>query len=177
MPPPDTEQTRWFNEQVVPHESSLRAYLQGSFPKVHDIDDVVQESYLRVWRTRLAEPIRSTKAFLFHVARHLALDLVRRDRAAPFDRSVDIATLPVAEARTGIDIVCRRDDLALLARAIHALPPRCREIMLLRQRDGLSQKEIAAQLGLSVLTVQVHIVRGLRKVEEFLRQHGVGPSA
>jgi hypothetical protein len=48
---------RWFAEEVQPHEASLRAYMRGAFPMVRDVDDVVQESYLRVWRARAAQPI------------------------------------------------------------------------------------------------------------------------
>ena len=44
-----------------------------------------------------------------------------------------------------------------------------REVIVLRKIDGLSQKEIAARLGLSELTVQVHVVRGLRRLEDFFR--------
>jgi RNA polymerase sigma-70 factor (ECF subfamily) len=61
----------------------------------------------------------------------------------------------------------------MLARAIDALPGRCREIMILRQIEGVSQKDIAAQLGISVLTVQVQVVRGLRRIDLYLRRHGV----
>lgn len=175
MPPPHPENTRWFAEEVTPHEPSLRAYLRGSFPSVHDVDDVVQESYLRVWRARLSAPVRSTKAFLFLVARHLAVDLVRRDRISPFDRRHDANILLVCdEGRDVAEAVCTRDEVALLARALHVLPARCREVMILRQIEGLSQKEIASRLGLSVLTVQVHVVKGLRRLEAFFRDHGAG---
>lgn len=173
MPPTNPDHARWFTEQVTTHEPSLRAYLRGSFPAVRDVDDVVQESYLRVWRARLSEPIRSTKSFLFQVARHLALDLVRRDRISPVETRSELERLPVAEDRPGVvESACTADELALLARAFEALPARCRAVMVLRQIDGLSQKEIAARLGMSVLTVQVHVVKGLRRIEAFFAAHG-----
>jgi RNA polymerase sigma-70 factor (ECF subfamily) len=86
LPRDRVPEARWFADEVHRHELALKAYLRGSFPSVRDIDDVVQESYLRVWRARLAHPIHSTKSFLFQVARHLALDLVRRDRVSPIDQ-------------------------------------------------------------------------------------------
>jgi RNA polymerase sigma-70 factor (ECF subfamily) len=69
-----------------------------------------------------------------------------------------------------VEAACTQDELKLLAQAIHALPARCREIMILRQIEGVPQKEIAARLGLSVLTVQVHVVNGLRRLETYFRQ-------
>lgn len=171
MHPPDPERSHWFAEQVQPHDAQLKAYLRGSFPSVRDVDDVVQESYLRVWRARAARPIQSVKAFLFSVARHLAIDTVRRDRVAPIDRLPDLSGLSVLDDRPGVaEVACTREEIALLAQALLDLPPRCREVMLLRQIEGVPQKEIARRLGLSELTVQTHVVNGLRRIEEFMRR-------
>ena len=66
---------RWFAEKIQPHAGQLRAYLREAFPAVPDVEDVVQESYLRVWRARTGQPIIFPKAFLFRVARNVALDI------------------------------------------------------------------------------------------------------
>lgn len=171
---PDAERSRWFVEEVHAHDSSLRAYLRGSFPTVRDVDDVVQESYVRVWKAKTAEPIRSARAFLFRVARHLALDWLRHDRVSPIDPVTDLSALPVVDNGTGVaEAASIVEETALLVTAIDALPPRCREIVILRKLRGLPQKEIAARLGLSEQTVQVQIARGVKKCEEFLRRRGV----
>ena len=168
------DRTRWFIEEVQAHESSLRAYLRGSFPAVRDVDDVVQESYLRIWRANPAEPIRSARAFLFRIAKHLALDWLRHDRVSPVDSVTDFASLPVSDDRPGVaEAASVAEETALLLAAIDALPVRCREIVILRKLRGLSQKEIASQLGLSEQTVQVQIGRGVRRCGEFLRRRGV----
>jgi RNA polymerase sigma-70 factor (ECF subfamily) len=168
------DQARWFTEQVAPHESSLRSYLHGSFPAVRDVDDVVQESYLRIWKARMARPILSTKSFLFHVARHLAIDLMRRERVSPINLTIALHRLAVADQQAdAAETACTQDEMELLAGALHALPPRCREIMMLRQIEGMSQKDIAAQLGLSVLTVQTQVVTGLRRIEHYFHERGL----
>jgi len=168
------DRSRWFTEDVYTHDSSLKAYLRASFPAVRDVDDVVQESYLRVWKARLSRPIHSTKSFLFQVARHLAIDRVRRQRVAPVEEKTALSELLVTEEAPGAaDACCASDEFALLAEAIHALPKRCRAVMVLRQIEGIPQKEVAARLGLSELTVQKHVVLGLRRCEKFLRRRGV----
>lgn len=173
MNPTPDDHARWFAEEVYPHGPSLKTYLRGAFPAMSDVEDVVQESYLRVWRARLAQPLRSSRGFLFRVARHLALDLVRRQRVSPIDPVQDFGALRVVDQAVDVaEFAAACDDLELLAAALESLPPRRREVMLLRKLEGLSQKEIAARLGLSELTVQVHIVRGLRSLAEYFQARG-----
>jgi RNA polymerase sigma-70 factor (ECF subfamily) len=174
MPLPELERTRWFTEEVHPHESSLRAYLRGSFPAIRDVDDVVQESFLRIWRARAARPIHSARAFLFQVARHLALDLVRRERVAPFVPVRDLSTLPVlATGPDAATAVSDHEKLLFLADAIEALPARCRQIVILRKLQSIPQREVASRLGLAEKTVEAQLARGLARCEDYLRRRGV----
>ena len=78
--PPDSEQSRWFAEHVLPHEGALRAWLHSRFPSLGDVDDIVQESYERLLRVRETGPVASPRAFLFVSARNFALNQLRRLR-------------------------------------------------------------------------------------------------
>ena len=152
----------------------MRAYLRGAFPSVRDVDDVVQESYLRVWRTRLTQPVHSARAFLFKVARHCALDLVRRAAIAPVEAVGDLERLPVIDdERDVIAAVSKQEKIRLLAAAIDRLPPRCREIVVLRKLECIPQKQVATRLGLSEKTVEAQVARGEVLCERYLRRHGV----
>lgn len=157
------------------HEPALKSYLRGSFPTVRDVDDVVQESFLRCWRMRAAQPIRSVRALLFRVARHVAIDVLRRRNASPIDAVADLAAVgAAARGQNGFEAAALHDEVALLAEALEALAPRCREIVILRKFQQLSQKEVAARLGISEETVQEQVYRGLRRCEAFLQRRGVG---
>lgn len=115
---------KWFAEDVHPHDSLLRSYLRGRFPKVRDIDDVVQESYLRIWKARALHPIDSAKAFLFRIARNLALDTVRRGRNSPIDSVTDLAGLFVIEDKPdAASVATRQQEIEMLVEAIATLPP------------------------------------------------------
>ena len=81
MPQPDSELGQWFAAHVQPHEPMLRAWLRSRFRTEDDLDDLVQESYLRLLRARERGEVTSPKAFLFAVARHLALDRCRHREA------------------------------------------------------------------------------------------------
>lgn len=172
--PPAGEQSRWFREEVHPHEPSLRSYLRGAFPAVRDVDDVVQESYLRMLRARAAQPIRSARAFLFTIARRLALDTIRHERASPIDGVRDLAGLRVIEeGPDAAEAAGRRERVQLLAEAIAVLPARCRETFLLHKVQGCSRREAAERLGLSERTVEVQTAKAMRRCAEFLRRRGV----
>lgn len=170
----EVEQARWFANEVQPHEATLRGYIKRRFPAVGDADDIVQESYLRLWHERAAKPVFFAKAFLFKVARHLAIDLSRRRAIFPVDVVRDLAGLDVIQDGPSlVATVSMQEKMRLLALAIDALPARCREIVILRKLQSLSQKEVAAQLRLSEKTVEAQLARGIKRCELFLRKRGV----
>ena len=174
MPPETPEEVRWFSDEVRPHEASLRSYLRGAFPSVRDIDDVVQESYLRILRARLVHPIQSAKGFLFKIARHVAIDGVRMDRISPIDRTRDLAGLAVLEeGPDAAERVTRQEKVTLLAAAILSLPNTCQEIVILRKLKNVPQREVAAQFGVSEKAVEAQVYRGMKRCERYLRKRGV----
>lgn len=173
-PVPTVEQSRWFAEEVYAHDAQLKAFLRGSFPSIRDIDDVVQESYLRLWRRQLAAPLRSARTFLYTVARHLAIDTLRHRERSPIKDVADWARLAVLDDKPdAAEAACTSQELDLLLEAIESLPPRCREIVILRKLRGLPQKEIAQRMGITERTVEVQGTKGLDRCEQFLRRHGL----
>jgi RNA polymerase sigma-70 factor (ECF subfamily) len=170
MPPP--EQARWFSESVQPHEPALRAYLLKRFPALPDHDDVVQETYLRMLRMR--EKVRDdcAKAYLFAVARNAAIDLFRRRRASPCEAGSHLEELPaMADTPDAAALLDASQRQQTLFEAVSALPPRCREVMILRYIEGLSARDIAARLGMAVPTVKIHLVKGVRDcARHFVRE-------
>jgi RNA polymerase sigma-70 factor (ECF subfamily) len=177
MPPSDPETTRWFTEEVQPHESELRAYLNAKFPSHRDIDDLVQETYSRLLQARKQAPLRSPKAYLFTTARNAAFDFFRRRKVVTIDGIAEIDLLPVLEDRPGVaDAVCHDQELQFLAEAIQALPERCRRVLTLRKLHGLSHREIAQQLGIAENTVNAQVAIGVLRLRDYLRARGITKS-
>ena len=58
--------------------------------------------------------------------------------------------------------------MQMLLRAVNGLPPKCRDVFVLRMIEGLSQREIAERLGITVSTVEKHLARGLRHCKDSL---------
>ena len=166
--------SRWFTEEVQPHEPALRAYLQARFPTLADHDDLVQETYTRLLRAQAGGGVRYPKAFLFTAARNAAFDLFRRRGAKPTEAVTDLVELTVLEDRPGVgEQLDQSYELEVLADAVRALPDRCRQVIMLRYLDGLAYKEIAEQLGISAETVKVHMAKGMRRCAAFFAERGL----
>ncbi len=168
----------WFAEEVLPHEPLLRAYLQKHFPALSDLDDIVQEAHLRLLRAGERGAIASGKAYLFAVARNVAIDAIRKNRRVSPLRVNELPPWCVLEeSADAAETASVRQEICLAAEAIDALPPRCREIVVLRGVRGLPYREISQRLGVSEQTVRVQMARGMKKCAEFLRERGVHGSS
>ncbi len=166
--------TKWFLEEVLPHEPDLRAWLRSRFPGNCDVDDVVQESYLRLWTARRGSPVACARAYLFTTARNVALGLFRRPAIFSPLGSDDPAPARMAQEEADVaEQVCRRQETTFLLAAIDGLPERCREIFILRKLHSVPQREIATRLRLSERTVEAQVARGSRRVADHLQRRGV----
>ena len=169
MPPEFSEQERWFSENLQPHEAMLRAWLQSRFPSECDIDDILQESYLRVLKAKERDEVHSPKAFLFATARNLAVDRVRRLNIFRAEALVENDVLSVLDESESIsETISRNQELEILTEAIQALPDRCRRIFTLRKVYGMSQNDIAGKMGVSVHTVSAQLTIGVRKCTDYM---------
>lgn len=174
MPPPKPEHSRWFAEEVQPHESVLRSWLRGLFPTLPDIDDLVQESYVRLIRAKEAGKVGHAKAYLFTTARNAALDFFRRRKIVSIEAVGDLADSTVLDDRpSAADTVSKQQELDLLAEAVRGLPERCRQTLTLRLLYGLSHKEIAAELKVSEHTVKAQLAKGMRRCTAYFEERGL----
>jgi RNA polymerase sigma factor (sigma-70 family) len=172
--PPDME--RWYREQVLVHEAPLRSYLRQAFPIVTDPDNLVQETFVRVLQAHRTNRIENVRAYIFTTARHLALALMRRSKIISIESVAEMGELDITTDEPGVsERVGLKFELDTLQEAIQSLPERCRAVLTLRKIEGLSQREIAARLGISEHTVEAQVSNGMRRCAQFLRQRGLMP--
>lgn len=167
--PPESAQSRWFTEHVLPHEPMLRAWLQSRFRSETDFDDILQDAYVRVLRAHAEGQLQSPKAYLFAIARNLALDRLRRQQVARTDALAGNEALDVLFDDDDVaETVARNQELELLTQAIQQLPDRCRQVFTLRKVYGMAQTDIARKLGISEHTVSAQLTIGVHKCTEFM---------
>ncbi|WP_438480547.1 RNA polymerase sigma factor [Oleiharenicola lentus] len=168
------KQVQWFEEEVQPHEPSLRSYLRSLFPSVLDLDDLVQETYLRLIRAKESGRINYAKAFLFTTARNAALDIFRRRKVVSFEPVDDITEGFLADdTPDASEALNRQQELGILAEAIQTLPTRCRQTLTLRLLYGLPAKEIATRLGISEFTAKAQLAKGMRRCAAYFEERGL----
>lgn len=138
-----------------------------------DAEDVVQETFVRVWRLR-ARWTRSgsVNAYLYRITRNLALN-ARRDRKAQQGRDERFGgAIFGAGSRRNPERDFETESLrAEVEAAIADLPDRRREVFILARFHGLTHREIARTLGLSPQTVANHMSVALADLRKALSQH------
>ena len=141
---------------------ALRAYVAHAFGDFTHVDDIVQESYLRVLRMPAApdDPQR-LRPLLFRIASNLMTDEWRRRRRAAHAAETQ-AFEPIGSAP---DIVLRLD----MIRVFQHLSPQQRQMMWLAYVEGADHREIAAALGLREGSVRVLLHRARRKLASLLQ--------
>jgi RNA polymerase sigma-70 factor (ECF subfamily) len=129
----------------------------------HEVPDLRQETYFRLYESASKSRTRPPKAFLFTTARNLVIDRIRRRHADPVNSvpDVDEPISPVDELTPERRLVASQE-LQRLARAFDALPERTRSVIWLRRLEGLSQREAAGSLGMDEGALEGHMTRGLR---------------
>lgn len=163
-----------FRNDILPLKDKLfRLALQIVFDRA-EAEDVVQETLIRVWNKRDEwTQFGSIEAYCLTVARNLAIDRSEKKDAQTVQLTLELEQTP--DASSPYDRLVTKDRMALVHRLIGELPEKQRQIMLLRDVEGKSYKEIAAALNLTEEQVKVNLFRARQKVKQrFIDIDGYG---
>jgi RNA polymerase sigma factor (sigma-70 family) len=154
---------QWFAREILAHERSLVRYLTRVWPNRDDVPDLRQDVYMRVFECAQKARPEQPKAFLFTTARHLMTDRLRRSRIIFIGTRGDLDELNVLVDELSPEYrMTSIQELQQLAHAFDGLPTQCRAVMWLRKVEQLSQKEVAAKLGVREKAVEKQVARGMR---------------
>ena len=158
----------WFIREVLPLEAALMRYLHRNWRRKDDIPDLRNDIYVQVYEAALKQIPAKPRQFVVTTARNLLIDRFRREHIVPIEAMADLdmleAVLDVADPER---TVAARDDLRRLQAALDRLPPRAREVIVMRRVQGLSRVEISMRLGISEETISAHMTDGMRALTEF----------
>jgi len=159
---PPEQRMRWIAIHIIPHEPALRRWLASRRLAGIEIDDIVQETYVRLIRVENVASIRDPRAYMRRAAYSVLVSHVRRERVVPLRMMADINDLNIASDEPDPEQqAADRDELRRLGEAIAALPGKMGHVFRLRRVSGLPQREVAMQLGLAESTVEKHLKKAL----------------
>ena len=153
----------------------LERFLARFFSDRRDIEDVAQEAYLRAFVAEQQKDIEQPKAYLFRVAKNLALTKLTKKSNKITDYLEECGGSVVIECGAAADSeVEAEESLGLYCEAVAALPEKCRQVFLLRKVHGLAHKEIAKRMSLSVSSVEKYLLKSVLECKAFVQEQEGG---
>lgn len=161
-----------FEELILKCLDSLYGYALALTRNPQDAEDLLGECIVRAWeRFESYDPRLGFKPWIFTVMRHLHVDRLRQSRPLEATATEEDAEAPnplYAIPLAPEDILARRETVDQVREAIRRLPPPLREVVELRDIEGLSYREIAAVIGRPVGTVMSRLYRGRNLLRTYL---------
>lgn len=143
-----------------------------------DIEDIVQETFVRAYEAELDRAIHNPRAFMLTTARNLALKHIDRCDQRLVDSMEDWGEPAAVRASPSVEAEFEtREQFHAFCSAVRELPVQCRRVFILRRVYGYSQQEVAEYLKISESTVEKHVARGLLGCMAYLDARGLGPQA
>jgi RNA polymerase sigma-70 factor (ECF subfamily) len=157
----------WFVREVLPFEPALMNFLHRHWPDAAEAADLRQDTYVRIYEAARRKRPDPVKPYLFFVARNLIIDRLRHRNVVPIETMSDAEWLSVSDLEPlSEQRVAGRQELRRMLSVLEELPPRCRQVIMLRRIQALSQREVALKMGISEETVENQIVKGMRAITE-----------
>lgn len=166
-----------FEQVVLPHLGAaynLARWLTGNN---HDAEDVVQESYLRALKFFGGFRGENSRPWLLTIVRNTCFTWLRQNRFSEFTELDEQIHGREREPRNPESIMLAATHSETVRKAIEALAPEFREVIILREMEELSYKEISAIASIPVGTVMSRLARARSRLQELLselRTSGVG---
>jgi len=159
----------WFVREVLPLEAALMQFLQHHWRDRTDVEDLLQDVYVRIYEAALKEIPDRPRKFVFATARNLLIDRARRTQIIPIEAMPDLDVLDIAlDVPSPERNAIARDELRRLQEALDRLPPRNREAVVLARIEGLTGREISQRMGLAEATVSHHLSNGIAALADML---------
>lgn len=163
-------------EAFLQCKSYLKQIVRGVV-RSRDVEDIVQETFLRSYEAAGKSEILHPRAFMAKTATNLALNWASKAEWRLTDTFGDLPDSTVSTTRASVeDGVALEQQLLLFARATQKMPLQCRRAFILKKVYGFRRSEIAKYMRISEKTVQNHIAKGTLICAECMDKHTLSVS-
>ena len=151
---------------------SLRRRIARFFANPEDVEDVLQETFIRTCGTR-DEDVSSFKGYLHRTARNIALNELSKKSRTVTAYIDDICGENIEANEVPLDQqVSDRLQMEVFGHAVAALPEQCRRVFLLSKLYGLKQREVASHMKISQSTVEKHLAKAILVCRDYMIERG-----
>lgn len=151
----------------------LCSYAFGYVNNRDEAEDIVQSTFLNVWEQKnFWNDFESAKAYMFRSVRNKALNYKKHERVKRESRSEIEFRVTEWKGHPDSDSSVKRK-VEIIRKGIRELPERRREIFKLSRENGLTYREIADTLGISIKTVETQIGRSLKYLRSYVAEHNL----
>jgi len=169
---PDQSKAVRFEEIALPHLSAAYNLARWLVHNQHDAEDLVQEAYLRAFKFFSGYYGGDSRAWLLTIVRNTCYTWLQQNRALrladPIEDKLDEVGLDYADP----EMLLRQSvDAQIVRHALQDLPVEFREIVVMREMEGLSYKEIANIVDIPIGTVMSRLARGRKRLHALLANH------
>jgi RNA polymerase sigma-70 factor (ECF subfamily) len=166
---PDERTLARFEQTVLPHLAAAYNLARWLTRNDHDAEDVVQEAYVRALKFFRGFRGGDSRPWLLAIVRHTGYTWLQHNRGyepmTAFDEEIHSIEGEMANPET---LLLQRSNQQLLTEALEALPVEFREVIVLRELEGLSYKEIAHIADLPLGTVMSRLARARKRLQQSL---------
>lgn len=164
--------TEWTLGECTRYYRELLAFLTAKLRCPHEAADMAQETFARLYALDDPAAVRQPRAFLYRIARNLAVDAARKQsvRTRHLVELSDLEEAPSAKPRPD-DLIPEEQLRRALNQAIVEMPPRRRDVFVLYRFAGLTQAEIADRLGISTSMVERHLMKAMAECRRRLQSY------
>ncbi len=162
------DQKQRFEELVLPHVDAALNLAKWLLANRADAEDVTQEAVIRAYRFFGNFRGVEARAWLLQIVRNSCYTWLQKNRPAELCVEFDEELHP-GHSISPEAVASQTDERQQLMRALESLPPRSREMIVLRELEGCSYKEIAQIAGVPIGTVMSTLARGRERLQKMLR--------
>lgn len=164
------ERTRLFERSVLPHIGAAYNLARWITRNDHDAEDVVQESYMRAFRYFDKFQGGDGRAWLLKIVRNTCFTWLRQNRPHEVAESLDDTEYEVQVQSADPELLSiEKNRREILLGAIETLPAEFKEVLVLREMEGLSYREISEISSVPLGTVMSRLARARRRLIDQLQ--------
>jgi RNA polymerase sigma-70 factor, ECF subfamily len=158
-----------FERMVMPHQDAAFNLARWLLRSRADAEDVTQEAMVRAFRFIAGFHGGDARAWLLQIVRNACYTWLEKNRKAEMSTEFDEKIHAGGEGKTPEASAVAANEREHLMKALESLPARSREVLVLRELEGCSYKEIATITSIPIGTVMSTLARAREKLQETLR--------